>query len=103
MLKFNQYLQAKYYVQKTTSLFPRLYSPGRNILVIYSVLVQVSFTKSKTELKMCYSKLCLRAVSQVTQKHKTWEILGVSQNRSRQSLVPNTPFSNNFLVIEIRN
>ena len=52
---------------------------------------------------MCYSKLCLRAVSQVTEKRKTWEILGESQNWWGQSLVPNIPFRNNFLVIEIRN
>ena len=49
---------------------------------------------------MCYSKLCLRAVSQVTEKRKTWEILGESQNWWGQSLVPNVPFRNNFLVIE---
>ena len=41
MLKFNQYLQVKYYVQKKHLLFPTLYNPGRNILAIYSVLVQV--------------------------------------------------------------
>ena len=59
-------LTSKIFCKKSTSSFPTPYNPGRNILAIYSVLVQVLFTKSKTGLKMCYSKLCLRVVSQIT-------------------------------------
>ena len=46
------------------------YNPGHNILELYSILVQVRFTTSKTKLDIYYSKLGIR----VAERLKTREI-----------------------------
>ena len=47
------------------------YNPGHNILELYSVLVQVRFTTSKTKLDVFYSKLGIRVASRAAKRLKT--------------------------------
>ena len=54
------------------------YNHVYNILEFFKVLVQVIFTKSKTELDLSYGKLHIRFASRVAKQLKTTEILGKS-------------------------
>ena len=54
------------------------YNPVHNILEFFKVLVQVIFTKSKTELDFSYGQLHIRFASRVVKQLKTTEILGKS-------------------------
>ena len=58
-----------------------MYSLGHNILELYSVLVQVQFTASKTRLDTKYNKLGIRVASQAAEPLKTLEIKKYQKNQ----------------------
>ena len=44
---------------------------GHNIFELYNILVEISFTTSKTKLDVKYRKLGMRVTSQVAEQLKT--------------------------------
>ena len=67
-----QKVQSSLEVQKTKEKFPD--SHGHNILEPYNVLLKTQVATSKTKLDIWYKTLDIRVASQITKRHKTYDL-----------------------------